>query len=110
MVLFYAICKPSKGVVVDQYAYFQKLYRQIPMIKTINPRNNRSTVAVRSNLLALRPTMPPNIPPRTISAKAPQWNSGMLPLKSVMVRLVNWLNRMIYKLFAAAVLVLILKK
>lgn len=49
-------------------------------------------------------------PPAIIKTRAGRVNSGTLWVIRVVSRLVIWLNRMMYRLFCAAVLVSMLKK
>ena len=50
------------------------------------------------------------MPPAAINASTNQWKGGTVLPSSVLHKLANWLNKIIYKLFAAAVFVSMLKK
>ena len=86
------------------------LYAQINIMIAINPINSLFTVSPSILLLIFRPTIPPRIPPATISIRSPAVNSGTVFVTIVLIRLVICENRMIYREFCAAVLVSIEKK
>lgn len=86
------------------------LYTQINIMIAIKPINNLFTVSPSILLLIFRPTIPPRIPPATISIKSPTVNSGTVFVTIVLIRLVICENRMMYSEFCAAVLVSIEKK
>lgn len=82
----------------------------IKIIMPINTRNSLSTARLLIRLFSVRPAMPPPMPPAIIKTRAGRVNSGTLWVIRVVSRLVIWLNRMMYRLFCAAVLVSMLKK
>ena len=82
----------------------------IKIIMPINTRNSLSTARLLIRLFSVRPAMPPPMPPAIIKTRAGRVNSGTLWVIRVVSRLVIWLNRMMYRLFYAAVLVSMLKK
>ena len=75
------------------------------MMSTIRQRNSLSTALLFIRLLSSLPIMPPPMPPATMSTRVRSSNSGTVPLKRVVSRLVIWLNRMMYRLFCAATFV-----
>ncbi len=80
------------------------------MMTTSRPIKSRSTVSLSICLLRRRPRTPPQMPPETIRASVWGWNSGMELVRHRESRFTIWLNRMIYKEFAAARLVSMAKK
>ena len=76
----------------------------------INAINKRSTVFSSIRLFNFLPMIPPQIPPATMKISIGQRMDGTVLVKSAAHKLHSWLKKMIYKLFAAAVFVSMLKK
>ena len=66
------------------------------MINIIKAMNNLSTVLDSIFLLIVRPQIPPAIPPTTIKAKMPNWNSGTLFVIKDESKLATWEKKIIY--------------
>ena len=67
-------------------------------------KNRRSTPALLSFLLMLRPRVPPTMPPTTMTMSTAHSNSGTVLRTRVLRKLAAWENRMMYRELRAAVL------
>ena len=74
------------------------------MMTTIKPMKSFSTCLLLIRLLMHRPTTPPPMPPATIKMSQTHSKGGTVLVTKVVVRLVIWDTKMMYRLFWAAVL------
>ena len=92
------------------FRYLIALYIHIRIITPNKPKNSLFTVSSSIFLYALRPTMPPMIPPDIITVNCNTLKWGILLQNTIYKRLNNWLNKIIKCEFGTASFVVIEKK